>query len=234
MGWVINATTRPLYSPPPGKETMYPLYRGLGWPQGRYGRVRKISPPTGIRSPGRPARSEALYWLSYPGPLYPTLYIPFTHSVHEVNKNRRPGWRKSRLTLVITNNSVVITAPVNCYVQIAYIIFPAVYYYAFCVHRGFYTKTQKKYIVKPCLLGSYLDNALKRAIKLLGFAELILITKLSLTLRSFMVGIRLRLKRDGTRAETRFRLSAKWTSPFKSVGASVQSTTDGRGVRNQR
>jgi len=39
------------------------------------------------------------------------------------------------------------------------------------------------------------------------------------------------LKCDGTRAETRFRLSAKRTSPFKSAGASVQSTTDSRGVR---
>jgi len=39
------------------------------------------------------------------------------------------------------------------------------------------------------------------------------------------------LKCDGTRAETRFRLSAKWTSPFKSAGASVQSTTGSRGVR---
>ena len=33
-----------------------------------------------------------------------------------------------------------------------------------------------------------------------------------------------RLKCDGTRAETRFRLSAKRTSPFKPAGASVQST----------
>jgi hypothetical protein len=33
-----------------------------------------------------------------------------------------------------------------------------------------------------------------------------------------------RLKCDGTRAETRFRLSAKRTNPFKSAGASVQST----------
>ena len=39
------------------------------------------------------------------------------------------------------------------------------------------------------------------------------------------------LKCDGTRAETRFRLSAKRTSPFKSGGASVQSTTVSRGVR---
>ena len=36
--------------------------------------------------------------------------------------------------------------------------------------------------------------------------------------------LRLRLKCDGTRAETRFRLSAKRTSLFKSAGASVQST----------
>jgi hypothetical protein len=42
---------------------------------------------------------------------------------------------------------------------------------------------------------------------------------------------RLRLKCDGTRTETRFRLSAKRTSPFKSAGASVQSTTGSRGVR---
>ena len=42
---------------------------------------------------------------------------------------------------------------------------------------------------------------------------------------------RLRLKRDGTRAETRFRLSPKRTSPFKSRGASVQSTAGSRCVR---
>ena len=53
---------------PPGK-TRYPLYRRLGGPQGRSGRVRKISPPTGIRSLDRPARSESLYRLSYPGRL---------------------------------------------------------------------------------------------------------------------------------------------------------------------
>ena len=39
------------------------------------------------------------------------------------------------------------------------------------------------------------------------------------------------LKSDGTRAETRFRLSAKLTSLFKSTGASVQSTTGSRIVR---
>ena len=44
---------------------------------------------------------------------------------------------------------------------------------------------------------------------------------------------RLRLKCDGTREETRFRLSAKRTSPFKSAGGgeSLQATTGTRGVR---
>ena len=40
-----------------------------------------------------------------------------------------------------------------------------------------------------------------------------------------------RAERDGTRAETRFRISPKRTSSFKSVGESVQSTAGSRGVR---
>ena len=63
-GW---STPRPaLFTPE--KETRYPFYRRLGGPQGRSGRVRKISPPTGIRSQDRPFRSESLYRLSYRGP----------------------------------------------------------------------------------------------------------------------------------------------------------------------
>ena len=46
-----------------------------------------------------------------------------------------------------------------------------------------------------------------------------------------LAGSRLRLTCDGTRAETRFRLSPKRTSPFKSAGASIQSTAGSRGVR---
>jgi hypothetical protein len=42
MGWMVNATPRPLY--PEGK-TWYLLCRRLGESQGRSGRVRKISPP---------------------------------------------------------------------------------------------------------------------------------------------------------------------------------------------
>jgi len=42
--------------------------------------------------------------------------------------------------------------------------------------------------------------------------------------------IRGQLKCDGTRTETIFRLSAKRTSPFKSAGASAQSTAGSQGV----
>jgi hypothetical protein len=45
-----------------------------------------------------------------------------------------------------------------------------------------------------------------------------------------LTSCRVRLKCDGTRAETRFRLSAKRTNPFKSAGASVQSTAGSRDV----
>ena len=56
--------------------------------------------------------------------------------------------------------------------------------------------------------------------------------RVNLTLQSPVVTICItRAECDGTRAETRFRLSPKRTSPFKSVGASVQSTAGSRGVR---
>jgi hypothetical protein len=54
---------------PPGKS-QYPMYRKLGGPQGRYGRVRKISSLTWIRSPDRTNRSELLYSLRFPRPLW--------------------------------------------------------------------------------------------------------------------------------------------------------------------
>jgi hypothetical protein len=56
----------------PGKEPQYPLDRRLGGPQsrsGRHGEV-KILDPTGTRNSdpsGRPAHSQSLYRLRYPG-----------------------------------------------------------------------------------------------------------------------------------------------------------------------
>ena len=48
-----------------------------GWvgPQGRSGQVQKISPPTGIRTPERPARSESPYGLSYSGLMDSYIYM---------------------------------------------------------------------------------------------------------------------------------------------------------------
>jgi len=52
----------------PPRISRYPLYRRLGGPQDRSGRVRKTSSPTGIRSPDRAARGNSLYRLKYLGP----------------------------------------------------------------------------------------------------------------------------------------------------------------------
>jgi len=77
-GW---STPHPGRLPP--EKTRYPFYRRLGWPRGRYKRVGKILPPTGIRSPDSPARSESLYRLSYPV-AYPHIHIyPHSHSPYQ-------------------------------------------------------------------------------------------------------------------------------------------------------
>jgi hypothetical protein len=71
------------------KKTRYPLYRRQGGPQGRSERVLKISPPTGIRSLNRPARTQSLYRLSYPArSLYKSSrkkhYAFYPHSMHKI------------------------------------------------------------------------------------------------------------------------------------------------------
>ena len=43
--WVVNVTPRPLS---PVKDTRYPMCRRWSGPQGRSGRVRKISPQPGF------------------------------------------------------------------------------------------------------------------------------------------------------------------------------------------
>jgi hypothetical protein len=60
---VVNATRRPFYP----RKTSDTLCIGAGWAQGRSEQARKISPPTCIRSPNLPARSESLNRLSDPG-----------------------------------------------------------------------------------------------------------------------------------------------------------------------
>jgi hypothetical protein len=59
MGVARHNMLRLLY---PRERKPVPLYRRLCGPEGLSGRVRKISPPpTGTRSPDRPACSESLY-----------------------------------------------------------------------------------------------------------------------------------------------------------------------------
>ena len=65
-------------------KARYPLDKRLGGPQGRSGRVWKISPPTGIRSPDRPARNESLYRPNYP----PLQCSKFNRHFHPVPKTR--------------------------------------------------------------------------------------------------------------------------------------------------
>jgi hypothetical protein len=64
------------------KDPRYPLYRRLGGPQSRSGHrgYRKNPlplPGTETRSPGRPVRSQTLYWLSYLGSSF--THFPFFH-----------------------------------------------------------------------------------------------------------------------------------------------------------
>ena len=65
MGWVVNATARPLY--PLERPGTHCIGGWVGPRAGLDGCVK--SRPTGIRSSDRPAHSESLYGLSYPGPL---------------------------------------------------------------------------------------------------------------------------------------------------------------------
>jgi hypothetical protein len=57
MGWVVNATYRPLY---PRKDPV-PIVQEAGWAPGPFWTGAENLGPMGIRSPGRPAGSEPLY-----------------------------------------------------------------------------------------------------------------------------------------------------------------------------
>ena len=64
MGWVVNATPRPLYPRErPGTHCIG------GWLEPRAGvEGAENVATTGIRTPDRPFRSQSLYRLSYRGP----------------------------------------------------------------------------------------------------------------------------------------------------------------------
>jgi len=65
MGWVVDVKSQPLY--PTGKDPV-PTVQEAGWsPESVWTGAENLA-LTGIRSPNRPARSESLYRLRYPGP----------------------------------------------------------------------------------------------------------------------------------------------------------------------
>ena len=58
MGWVVNATPRPLY---PWERHPVPIVQEAGWAPGPFWTGAENLAPTGIRSPDRSTRSESLY-----------------------------------------------------------------------------------------------------------------------------------------------------------------------------
>jgi hypothetical protein len=111
-----------------------PVYRRLGGTQGRSERVRKISPPTGIRSPYRTARSESLYRLSYPGHLHQNLDLRETQGKwktwDEINPFSKTQYR--HIILILTT--------LLRYKYISFTIFrhiiPNLNKYGACGHKG--------------------------------------------------------------------------------------------------
>jgi hypothetical protein len=95
------SASRPGHTLPPGK-TRYPLYRRLSWPQGRSGQVRKISPPTGIRSPDRPARSSVAIPTELPSPLniQYILYLLPMYYIYELSQATLSCISNDRIILI--------------------------------------------------------------------------------------------------------------------------------------
>jgi len=70
MGWVVNATFRPIYpKEKPGTHCI-----GAGWTPGPVWTVSENLTPTGIRSLDRPAGGESLYRQICRGLLYTSIY----------------------------------------------------------------------------------------------------------------------------------------------------------------
>ena len=65
MGWVANASLWPLY---PRERDQVWIVKEAGWATGPIWTGVENLNPTGILSPERPAHSEMLWPLSYPGP----------------------------------------------------------------------------------------------------------------------------------------------------------------------
>ena len=84
--------------------------------------ARKISPPTGTRSPERPARSQSLYLLSYPAPdiVYESQNILLTNSLKLLNKFDQKYWMKqSFVTMQAHDNQYQYTSVTNSWSELS-------------------------------------------------------------------------------------------------------------------
>jgi hypothetical protein len=90
----------------PGKDPV-PFVQEAGWAPGPVWTCAKNLAPTGIRSPDRPARSQSLYWLSYPGlHLRCTKYLKkiwFTSKKTDMCHIIQTTWSSAHLTRNIFN-----------------------------------------------------------------------------------------------------------------------------------
>ena len=74
-GWGVSVTLRPLFTP--GKYPI-PTVQEAGWAPGPvWTGAENLAPPTGIRSPDLPARSQSLYRLRYRAHLLSVLIKKF-------------------------------------------------------------------------------------------------------------------------------------------------------------
>jgi hypothetical protein len=67
-------------------ENPVTIVQKAGWGRGPVWTGAKISPTTGIRSPGRPARSKSPYRLSYPGPQILTARPEYSTPAFNINR----------------------------------------------------------------------------------------------------------------------------------------------------
>jgi len=83
-GWVVNDTPRPFY---PRERHGTHCIGGWVGPRAGLDSAENLAPPPGFEPPDRPARSESLYRLSYPGPLDTAIRCPMeefmTNSTHQ-------------------------------------------------------------------------------------------------------------------------------------------------------
>ena len=109
---MVYATPRPLY---PRERDTAPTVQEAGWAPGPVWTGAENLAPTGIRSPDRPARSESLYRLSYPGPFKRNQTNTNTYHDHMSNittgKERERGLMSPKATRNTTLNRTNFPVP---------------------------------------------------------------------------------------------------------------------------